>query len=106
MSNLIDIAVAPASPAELPADKPKKRHVRRTEPDRWQRTRRIVQGLFILLNVFLCTQLYFFVRSFETGATGAHVSRPAGVDGWLPIAGLMNTRYFLAPGRVPAIHPA
>jgi len=97
MSNLIEIA-------EFPAAKPKAQH--RTSPDRWQRTRLIVQSLFVLLNVFLCVQFYFFVRYFETGATGPHVSRPAGVDGWLPIAGLMNTRYLLATGHIPAIHPA
>ena len=34
------------------------------------------------------------------------VSRPAGVEGWLPIAGLMNTKYFLLTGHVPEIHPA
>jgi polyferredoxin len=28
------------------------------------------------------------------------------VEGWLPIAGLMNSKYFLLTGRVPAIHPA
>jgi len=100
MSNLVEAI----TPAEIPAAKPKTQ--RRTSPDRWQRTRLIVQSLFILLNVFLCTQFYLFVRYFETGATGPHVSRPAGVDGWLPIAGLMNTRYLLATGRVPAIHPA
>jgi polyferredoxin len=103
MSNLIEIAV---TPAELSAAKPKKPHVHRTSPDRWQRTRFIVQGLFVLLNVFLCVQFYFFVRYFETGATGPHVARPAGVDGWLPIAGLMNTRYWIATGHIPAIHPA
>jgi polyferredoxin len=65
-----------------------------------------VQSIFILLNVFLCAQFYFFVRYFESNTTGPHVARPAGVDGWLPIAGLMNTRYFLATGRIPAIHPA
>jgi polyferredoxin len=99
MSNLVEIA-------ELTTASPKKPHVRRTAPDRWQRTRLIVQGLFVLLNVFLCVQFYFFVRYFETGATGPHVSRPAGVDGWLPIAGLMNTRYWIATGHIPAIHPA
>ena len=88
------------------AANPKKQHLRRAVPDRSQRIRLIVQGLFILLNVFLATQFYFFVRYFETAATGPHVSRPAGVDGWLPIAGLMNVRYLLATGRVPAIHPA
>jgi polyferredoxin len=99
MSNLIEIA-------EPTAADPKKPHVHRTSPDRWQRTRLIVQSLFVLLNVFLCVQFYFFVRYFETGATGPHVARPAGVDGWLPIAGLMNTRYLLATGHIPAIHPA
>ncbi len=102
MSNLVETI----TPAEIPAAKPKKPHVHRTSPDRWQRTRLIVQGLFVALNVFLCVQFYFFVRYFETGATGPHVSRPAGVDGWLPIAGLMNTRYLIATGHIPAIHPA
>ena len=31
---------------------------------------------------------------------------PGRVEGWLPIAGLMNTKYFLLTGRVPQIHPA
>ena len=84
----------------------RKHPLRRTAPDRSQPIRLVVQALFILLNVFLCAQFYFFVRYFETNQTGSHVSRPAGVDGWLPIAGLMNLRYFLATGRVPAIHPA
>ena len=97
----------PVAPIECDsAPKPKKKNVRRTEPDRWQLARRIVQFGFVLLNIFLCVQFYFFVKYFETGATGPHVSRPAGVDGWLPIAGLMNTRYFLATGHVPPIHPA
>ncbi len=79
---------------------------RRTAPDRSQPIRLVVQLLFVLLNVFLCAQFYWFVRYFQTNQTGSHVPRPAGVDGWLPIAGLMNLRYFLATGRVPAIHPA
>jgi polyferredoxin len=111
MSTNIENESAPSSAllAELsnePAPKIKKKLVRRTAPDRSQRLRLIVQSVFILLNVFLCVQFFFFVRYFETNATGSHVSRPAGVDGWLPIAGLMNTRYFFGTGHVPAIHPA
>jgi polyferredoxin len=34
------------------------------------------------------------------------VPRPAGAEGWLPIAGLMNFKYFILTGSVPAIHPA
>ncbi len=104
MSNHIDTELEP-SPSESPTHS-KKPHLRRTSPDRSQRIRLIVQSLFILLNVFLCVQFYFFVRYFETASTGPHVARPAGVDGWLPIAGLMNLRYFVGTGRIPAIHPA
>ena len=101
----------PAVEATVPAPAPeaaagKKKQVRRLEPDRSQRVRLIVQSVFILLNIFLCAQFFLFVRYFETAQVGPHVSRPAGVDGWLPIAGLMNTRYFFATGHVPAIHPA
>jgi polyferredoxin len=110
MSNNVDLEVVPSSssPADpsTPATTTKKKLIRRTAPDRSQRIRLIVQSAFILLNVFLGVKFYFFVRYFETNATGPHVSRPAGVDGWLPIAGLMNTRYFIGTGRVPAIHPA
>jgi polyferredoxin len=107
MSNSIHIETTPSSAAESAVSpSTKKKNVRRTSPDRSQQIRLIVQGLFIVLNVFLCVQFYFFVRFFESGATGSHVSRPAGVDGWLPIAGLMNLRYLFATGHVPAIHPA
>ncbi len=106
MPKLMGPELTHSSPAELSAAKPKKPHVRRTAPDRSQRVRLIVQGLFILLNVFLCVQFYFFVRFFELSGTGSHPARPAGVEGWLPIAGLMNVRYLLATGRVPVIHPA
>ena len=42
-----------------------------------------------------------------TGArAGSSVARPAGVEGWLPIAGLMNLKYWLLTGHIPAIHPA
>jgi polyferredoxin len=105
MSTLTNTPLVQIEPATQ-ATKPKKKNVRRTAPDRWQRTRFTVQVLFVLLNVFLCTQFYFFARYYETGATGPVPARPAGVDGWLPIAGLMNTRYFFATGHVPLIHPA
>ena len=93
-----------AQPLRTPT--PKKPLIRRITPDRSQRTRHIVQGLFLLLNGWLGLQFYLWTRYFERGATGLSVPRPAGVEGWLPIAGLMNTKYFLLTGRVPQIHPA
>lgn len=78
---------------------------RRQTPDHSQRIRHAFQAAFLLLNIWIGAQFYFFVRQFETGAPSA-VARPAGVEGWLPIAGMMNTKYFLLTGQVPAIHPA
>ena len=84
----------------------KKKLVRRSSSDGSQRIRRIVQWLFVALNGWLGIQFLLWVRFCERGGTGLSVPRPAGAEGWLPIAGLMNTKYFLLTGRVPAIHPA
>ncbi len=98
------MATQPVQPLQSPTRK--KALIRRFAPDRSQRTRHIVQGLFLLRNGWLGLQFYLWTRYFERGGTGLSVSRPAGVKGWLPIAGLMNTKYFLLTGHVPAIHPA
>ena len=70
------------------------------------RTRRIVQYLFVALNLWLGLQFFFWVRFYERGGQGPALARPAGVEGWLPIAGLMNSKLFLSTGEIPAIHPA
>ncbi|MES2222603.1 MAG: 4Fe-4S binding protein, partial [Acidobacteriota bacterium] len=74
--------------------------------DRSQKIRRIVQLAFVALNGWLGIQFLLWVRYCEHGGIGLHVSRPAGAEGWLPIAGLMNTKYLLLTGHVPEIHPA
>jgi polyferredoxin len=84
----------------------RKKFVRRSSPESSQRIRRIVQWLFVALNGWLGIQFFLWVRYYERGGVGLNVPRPPGVEGWLPIAGLMNTKYFLLTGRVPAIHPA
>jgi len=84
----------------------KKKLVRRSARDRSQRIRHVAQGIFIVLNGWIAAQFYLWVRYFERGGHDLQVSRPAGVEGWLPIAGLMNTIYFFRTGSVPAIHAA
>ena len=58
------------------------------------------------MNVWLGGQFYLWVRHYETAGASAYVSRPTGVEGWLPIAGMMNLKYLLLTGRVPELHPA
>ena len=78
---------------------------RRTKSDRTQRLRRAVQLAFLALNFWLAFEFCLFVRHFEVPGAAAY-ARPAGIEGWLPIAGLMNLKYFLSTGEVPLVHPA
>jgi polyferredoxin len=85
--------------------KPRKKLIRRAEQDYSQLVRRSYQLGFLLLNVWIGGLFYIWVRHFEVG-TQSSMTRPAGVEGWLPIAGMMNTKYWLQTGHIPAIHPA
>ena len=58
------------------------------------------------LNIWIGIEFYFFVRYYETGGRTLWVPRPPGIEGWLPIASLMNLKLFLATGEVPRVHPA
>jgi len=84
----------------------KKKLVRRAAPENSQLIRHAVQLAFGLLNIFLGIQFYLWVRFLELDGVDFHVPRPAGVEGWLPIAGLMNFKVFVSTGHVPVIHPA
>jgi polyferredoxin len=88
------------------APKPKKKLIRRLSADHSQSIRLTVQIAFILLNVFLGIQFVRFVHFYENGGIGQAVTRPAGVEGYLPIAGLMNLKAALLTGQIPKIHPA
>ena len=75
-------------------------------PQRIAAVRRSVQVAFLLLNLWIGAQFYLWVRFFETGGQSLYVPRPAGVEGWLPIAALMNLKYLVVTGLVPHVHPA
>ena len=84
----------------------KKALVRRAARDRSQEVRRAVQFAFLALNAWLAVEFVRWVHFFESQGRAGYVDRPAGVDGWLPIAGLMNLKYFLVLHQMPAVHPA
>ena len=94
---------APESPS--PA-RPARKSFTRRGPDRTPFIRKTFQAAFILLNLWIGARFYVFVRYYETGGQTAFAGRPPGVEGWLPIAGLMNLKYALLTGLVPEVHPA
>lgn len=96
----------PASPVESSPRQPRKSLVRRTLRDRSQQVRRTVQFAFLALNAWIGIQFILWTRYFESSGRSLYIERPAGVDGWLPIAGLMNLKYFAVTHHVPVVHPA
>ena len=94
---MADLVVAP---------KIRKKLLKRAPPDRSQRLRRLTQLAFLALNVWIGIRVLSFVRYYETGGRSPFATRPAGVEGWLPIAALMNLKVLLLTGRMPSLHPA
>ena len=86
--------------------KPRKRLARREAEDSSQKLRLATQAAFLALNAWIGLQFYLWVRWAETGGQTMPVSRPAGVEGWLPIEGLMQFKYVAASGHLPQLHPA
>ncbi len=85
---------------------PKKKLVRRPARDYSQPLRLGMQLAFLSLNVVIGVEFFRWVRWAETAGATAAAKRPAGVEGWLPIAGLMQLKYVALAHRWPQIHPA
>jgi polyferredoxin len=90
----------------VPPAKARKQLIRRAAADRSQALRHAVQLAFLGLNVWVGLEFWLFVRYYETGGRTVFMRRPPGVEGWLPIASLMNLKVVLLTGRMPLLHPA
>ena len=88
-----------------PEPRQKKAFTRR-RGDLSQQIRLGVQLGFSAIAIWVGVQFYLWVRFYETHGSSLEVSRPPGVEAWLPIAALMNTKDFLLTGMVPELHPA
>lgn len=86
--------------------KARKKLVKRAACDYSQPLRHAFQAAFLALNVWIGIEFYLFVRFYETGGHSTFAGRPPGVEGWLPIAALMNLKVLLLTGQAPALHPA
>jgi polyferredoxin len=83
-----------------------KKLIRRVDREYSQSLRLGVQLFLMALNVWIGVQFYLWVRWAESGGRALEVSRPAGVEGWLPIEGLMQLKYFLLTRQLPNLHAA
>jgi polyferredoxin len=78
----------------------------RRRGDTSQQVRLASQLGFAAITSWVGVQFYLWVRFYETGGASMRVSRPDGVEAWLPIAALMNLKTFLLTHQVPSAHAA
>jgi len=71
-----------------------------------QRVRIAVQWGFLLFSLYLGVTFYRFVLHFRSGGATAFVTRPDGVEAFLPISALLSLKGWLASGSINTIHPA
>ena len=64
-----------------------------------------VQLFFLLITIWIGVDFYLFMNALVNGGPST-VTRPPGVEGFLPISALMSVRYFILTGIVNHIHPA
>ncbi len=68
--------------------------------------RAYVQWGFLAWVIFIGIRFGMFVHHFENGSTAPLVTRPPGVEGFLPIGALSSLKYWLVTGEVNPLHPA
>ncbi|MBJ6727893.1 4Fe-4S binding protein [Geomesophilobacter sediminis] len=71
-----------------------------------QPVRIAVQWAFLLFSLYLGFAFYRFVLHFRSGGATAFVSRPDGVEAFLPISALVSLKAWLVSGEINSIHPA
>ena len=65
-----------------------------------------VQIFSVLINIWIGIQFYLFVGNIQSGGRLWDVSRPPGVESWLPLGSLVSLRYWLESGIINDIHPS
>jgi polyferredoxin len=68
--------------------------------------RKAIQYAFLGACLVIGIQFYWWYRHFATGGNFVYVPRPAGVEGFLPLSGLIGLKYWLTTGIFNTVHPA
>ena len=70
-----------------------------------QTARKIVQYCFLAMIVLIGVQFTLFVNQLEEGLLPT-ITRPPGIEGFLPISSLISFKYWLVTGIFNPIHPS
>jgi len=61
---------------------------------------------FLCFQLYLGVQFYRFVVYLRSGGTTPFVSRPDGIEGFLPISALVSLKEWFLSGAINSVHPA
>jgi polyferredoxin len=68
--------------------------------------RAVIQWLFMVWVIGIGIRFGMFVNAVESGVPAPPFSRPAGVEGFLPIGALTSVKQWLLSGTIHPVHPA
>jgi polyferredoxin len=71
-----------------------------------QPLRIMVQFCFLGFMLWMGLRFYQFVHFVRSGGASSFAARPDGIEGFLPISGLLGTASWLKGGGINSIHPA
>jgi polyferredoxin len=71
-----------------------------------QPLRILIQFCYLGFMLWLGVRFYQFVHYFRSGGISPFVQRPDGIEGFLPISGLLGTASWLKGNGINSIHPA
>ncbi len=80
-------------------------HIRHINLANIQIIRRIVQYLFLATTVIIGVQFSLFINQLENGILPT-ISRPPGIEAFLPISSLISLKYWLLTGIFNRVHPS
>jgi polyferredoxin len=71
-----------------------------------KKLRKLIQYGFFITTVIIGVQFVLWYKYYESGGKLIKVARPAGVEGFLPLSGLISLKYWALTGIINDIHPA
>ncbi|MCL2760292.1 MAG: 4Fe-4S binding protein [Desulfuromonadales bacterium] len=71
-----------------------------------QPLRTVVQLAFLGITIYIGFEFYRFVMFCKSGGAAPLVTKPNGVEGFIPISGLLGLRDWITSGQLNIIHPA
>lgn len=65
-----------------------------------------IQWIFLAFMLYLGVRLYLFVQAVRAGDLAGLAPRPDGIEGFLPISGLLGVKDWLVNSTLNSVHPA